>query len=347
MKRKICSIVAILFCALFFVCGCSGRTEQEVKPMESISFFALNTYVSLSASGDNAAEALQSARQVIDRYEDKWSVTDSRSELYAINHGGGIKRTISDETAKLIAYALDMAEKTDGALDPTIYPVMLEWGFTTGEYKVPSDERITDLLSSVGYEKIILDGNDITVPDGMQLDLGAVAKGYIGDLVIECLREYGIDCAIVNLGGNIQLIGKKNDGKEWNIGIRSPFENVNFGSVKLDGQAIITSGGYQRNFKGDDGSVYHHIMNPQTGKPANNGLASVSIIAPDGKLCDSLSTACFVMGAEKAIQFWRNNGGFDMVLVTDEREVLITETIADRFSVDEETGEWKVSVVKR
>ena len=347
MKRKICSAVTVLFCALLFICGCSGNTEQEIKPTESVSFFALNTYVSLSASGDNATEALQAARQTIERYEDKWSVTDNRSEMFAINHGGGIKRTITEETAKLIDYALDMAEKTGGALDPTIYPVMLAWGFTTGEYEVPSEEKINDLLPLVGYEKIVLDGNDITVPDGMQLDLGAVAKGYIGDLVIECLREYGIDSAIVNLGGNIQLIGKKNDGTDWNIGIRSPFENNNFGTVQLDGKAIITSGGYQRNFTDESGNVYHHIMNPQTGKPANSGLASVSIIASDGKLCDSLSTACFVMGAEKAMQFWRDESGFDMILVTEEREVLITETIADKFKIDKESGEWKVSTIKR
>lgn len=345
MKRKIVT-AAVLFCALLLICGCDGTLEQEGKSA-NISFFALNTYVSLTASGDNAEEALQTARRTIERYEDKWSVTDTRSELYAINYGGGITRTITNETAQLIAYALDMAKKTSGAIDPTIYPVLLEWGFTTGNYKVPSDKTIDELLPLIGYEKILLDGNDITVPDGMQLDLGAVAKGYIGDLVIGCLREYGIDSAIVNLGGNIQLIGKKTDKSEWNIAIRSPFENKNFGTVQLDGQAIITSGGYQRNFTDESGNVYHHIMDPRTGKPANSRLGSVSIIAPDGKLCDSLSTACFVMGAEKAIEFWREEGGFDMILVTNEREVFITETIADKFNVDEESGEWKVSTVKK
>lgn len=345
MKRRILTAV-VIFCALIFICGCDGTAEQEGKSA-NISFFALNTYVSLTASGDNAEEALQAARHTIELYEDKWSVTDTQSELYAINHSGGLPRTITDETAQLIAYALDMARQTSGALDPTIYPILLEWGFTTGDYKVPSDEKIDGLLPLIGFEKILLDGNAMTVPDGMQLDLGAVAKGYIGDLVIDCLREYGIDSAIVNLGGNIQLIGRKSDKSEWNIGIRSPFENKNFGTVQLDGQAIITSGGYHRNFTDDDGNVYHHIMDPRTGKPANNGLSSVSIIAPDGKLCDSLSTACFVMGAEKAIEFWRGKGGFDMILVTDEREVIITEAIADNFKVNEESGEWKVSTVKR
>ena len=347
MKRKIVSAIAVLFCALCFICGCSGQTERESKPLQTISFFALNTYVSLSASGDNAEEALQAARELIERYEDKWSVTDNRSELYAINHGGGIIRTINDDTAELIAFTLEMSEKTSGALDPTIYPVLTEWGFTTGEYKVPTDERIAELLSLVGYEKILLDGNAITVPNAMQLDLGAVAKGYIGDLVIGCLRGFGINSAIVNLGGNIQLLGAKPDGNDWSIGIRSPYENANFGTIALDGKAIITSGGYQRNFVSEDGSVYHHIMNPQTGKPAESGLSSVSVIAEEGKLCDALSTACFVMGAEKAIEYWREQSGFDMVLVTDEREVLITETVADKFKVNEESGEWKVSVIKR
>ncbi|MDE7390878.1 MAG: FAD:protein FMN transferase, partial [Treponemataceae bacterium] len=252
---------AIVFCATVFLCGCGGRTKSAAKPPETISFFALDTHVSLSAHGDKAAEAVQAARQLIERCEEKWSVTDSRSELYAVNHGGGIRRTVSDETARLIAYALGMARETDGALDPTVYPVLLAWGFTTGKYAVPSDERIRALLPFVGFEKILLDGNDITVPDGMQLDLGAVAKGYIGDLVVDCLRGYSIESAIVNLGGNVQLIGRKDDGSDWNIGIRSPFGDGAFASVRLDGQAIVTSGGYQRNFTDADGNVYHHIMN--------------------------------------------------------------------------------------
>ncbi len=347
MKRRIFGVILGLFCALMFMVGCSEQTKtQEISPTETISFFALNTYVSLSASGDNAKEALQAARQVIETYEDKWSVTDNRSELYAVNHGGGIKRTISSETAEILRYALTMCQSTFGALDITVYPVLKEWGFTTGEYQVPTDERLAQLLALVGYEKILLDGNDITVPNGMELDLGAVAKGYIGDLVIATLIEYGIQSAIVNLGGNIQLVGRKSDGSDWNIGIRSPFENENFGTLKLNGKAIITSGGYQRNFTDDDGNVYHHIMNPQTGKPANSGLASVSIIADDGKLCDSLSTACFVMGAEKAIEYWKENGNFDMVLVTEDREVLITETIADNFACAME-DKWKVNVIRK
>lgn len=347
MKRRIFGVIIGLFCALMFMVGCGEQAKpQEIKSTETLSFFALNTYVSLSASGENAKEALQAARQVIETYEDKWSVTDNRSELYAVNHGGGIKRTISSETAEILRYALNMCKSTNGALDITVYPVLKEWGFTTGEYKVPTEERIAELMTLVGYEKIFLDGNDITVPNGMELDLGAVAKGYIGDLVIATLKEYGIQSAIVNLGGNIQLIGRKSDGMDWNIGIRSPFENENFAALKLNGKAIITSGGYQRNFTDDDDNVYHHIMNPQTGKPANSGLVSVSIIADDGKLCDSLSTACFVMGAEKAIEYWKENGNFDMVLVTENREIFITDAIADRFTLSKEV-EWKVNVIRK
>lgn len=346
MKRKFGILISVLFCVLLAVCGCSERKEiTESAELKSLSFFALNTYVSISASGERADEALAAARQTIERYEDKWSITDNRSELYVINHGGGLVRTIESDTAELIAYALAMAKSTEGALEPTIYPVLTEWGFTTGDYQIPSDEKISELLELV-YEKIALDGKEITVPNGMQLDLGAVAKGYIGDLVVQTLKDYGVQSAIVNLGGNIQLLGSRPDNSDWNIGIRSPFESGNFGAVILNGEAIITSGSYERYFIGTDGNRYHHIMDPQTGKPVQNGLASVSIIADDGKLCDALSTACFVMGVEKAIEYWREQGGFDMVLVTENREVFITETVADKFKLNEESGEWKVSVIK-
>lgn len=346
--KKISILFGItILCALFLLGGCHANSQNSATKKTETSFFALNTYVTITAYGEHSENAVAAARQLISECEDAWSVTDTGSELYAINHSGGVERRISGQTAELIAFALEMADKTNGALEPTIYPVLCEWGFTTGQYRVPSAETLDLLLKNVGYGQVCLDGNTILIPEKVQLDLGAVAKGYIGDLVAIKLKEYAIDSAIINLGGNIQLIGGKTDDTDWNIGIRSPFEQFNFGTIKLYDKAIITSGGYERNFTGGDGKVYHHIIDPNSGYPAESGLASVSIISGDGKLCDALSTACYVMGAEKSIEYWRENGGFDMVLVTDNKEVLITETINERFSLSEEASEWNVNIIKK
>ena len=170
----------------------------------------------------------------------------------------------------------------------------------------------------------------------MQLDLGAVGKGYAADLVTEVLREQGVESAIISLGGNIQAIGARTDGTtDWRVGIRAPWEEGNLGVLKVSNAAVVTSGGYENYFEDKDGNTYWHILDPSTGYPASSGLQSVTIVGKEGKMCDALSTALFVIGAEQAEDYWRGNGGFDMLLVTDENEIILTEGIADKFTLSE------------
>ena len=226
-----------------------------------------------------------------------------------------------------------MAEKTNGTLEPTIYPVLTAWGFTTDNKRVPQSEEITELLKNVDYRRIELSGEELTVPEEMQLDLGAAAKGYTADLITVLLKEQGVNSAILSLGGNIQAIGSRPDGSDWRIGIRAPWEDGYLGVLEISDSAVVTSGGYENYFEDENGTVYWHILDPSTGYPTNSGLESVTVIGTEGRLCDALSTALFVMGAEKTEAYWQENGGFDMILVTDEHETLITEGIADQFTL--------------
>ena len=253
---------------------------------------------------------------------------------------------VSGETAELVSFALNMAEKTDGALDPTIYPVLRAWGFTTDTKQVPSEEEIDALLKYVDHEKITLDGTLLTVPEGMELDLGAVGKGYAGDLAAEAVRAQGIECAILSLGGNIQTVGSRPDGTDWRVGLRSPWEDGTLGVLRVSDMAVVTSGGYENYFEDGDGNVYWHILDPETGYPAESGLASVTIICPQGRMGDALSTALFVMGPQKAEEYWRKNGDFEMILVTDAGEILITEGAAGRFTLREGRTE-EIRVISR
>lgn len=282
----------------------------------------------------------------VEEVEALWSVTDEGSEIYRANHSGGEPVNVSEETAELVSFAFEMAEKTEGALEPTIYPVLQAWGFTTDTKQVPSQEEINALLGDVGHEKITLDGTLLTVPEGMELDLGAVGKGYAGDLAAEAVRARGIECAILSLGGNIQAVGSRPDGTDWRVGLRSPWEDGTLGVLRVSDQAVVTSGGYENYFEDEDGNVYWHILDPETGYPAKSGLLSVTIICPQGRMGDALSTALFVMGPQKAEEYWRENGDFEMILVTEEGEILITEGVADRFTLSEGRTE-EIRVISR
>lgn len=330
MRRWISGVLAVMLLALS---GCATETE----PVEA-SLFAMNTYMTFTAYGENAQAALDESVELIHTMESLWSVTDENSEIYRANHSSGQTVSISEETAELISFALEMAEKTAGALNPTIYPVLTAWGFTTDSKQVPAPEQIAELLQNVGYSRIRLEGTSLTVPEGMELDLGAVGKGYSADLVTEVLKEHNIESAIISLGGNIQAVGSRPDGSDWRIGIRAPWEDGNLGVLEISDAAVVTSGGYENYFEDEEGNIYWHILDPSTGSPANSGLQAVTIIGKEGRLCDALSTALFVMGAEQAETYWRENGGFDMLLVTDDNEIILTEGIAEKFTLSDGWG---------
>lgn len=307
----------------------------------------MGTYMELTAYGDSAETVLDQASDSIQEWEKLWSTTDEDSEIYQINHSGGQPVPVSPETEELLRFTLEMAAQTDGALDPTIYPLVNAWGFIGQEYRVPSELEIQQLLSLTGYEKVGLDHHTVTLPEGMQLDLGAVGKGYTGELLARYFKEQGITSALLDIGGNIQMVGARPDGTRWRLGIKSPFGEGSFGVLEAADQAVVTSGGYERCFTDEDGTTYWHILDPDTGQPADSGLASVTIIADSGSLCDALSTAVFVMGLEKGCEYWRTHDGFDMLLMTQDGEIYLTEGIENDFTLEDAFSDKEIHVIKR
>ena len=270
-----------------------------------------------------AREALARAEETIYRLEDLWAVTDENSEIWALNHSGGAWVDLSQETADLLSQALELCALTDGALDLTAYSAVQAWGFTTGEYRVPSQEELDALIPRIDYTRLELDGDGLRarLPENMELDLGAVAKGYAGTYLAEQLRQAGVTSAILRLGGNIQAVGTRPDGNPWRVAIQDPDsqQEATLGVVEVSDQAVITSGGYQRYFE-EGGETYWHIMDPDTAAPARSGLTSVTVIGADGTVCDALSTALFVMGPEEAADFWRAHPelGVELILVLED-----------------------------
>ncbi|MGN1141844.1 MAG: FAD:protein FMN transferase [Oliverpabstia sp.] len=342
---KCSNIIWVVFLGCLFVSGCgSENREMDIEYSEEVTLesedpvtneiFAMDTYMVVTAYGDTAQEAVDEAVVEIRRLDEKLSTGDENSEIYALNvQGGG---NISEDTEYLIERSLEIWEDTDGRFEIGIYPVMKLWGFTDGEYKVPSEETLQKLLTMADSSQIILDEEKSTVSfgkKGMQIDLGGIAKGYTSSRIMDIFRDHGVTSGLVSLGGNVQVLGNKPDGSKWRVAIQSPTNEEEYlGVLEAEDCAVITSGGYERYFE-EDGITYHHIIDPSTGYPADSGLDSVTIVSKDGTLADGLSTALFIMGKEQAQKFWsEHNEEFDVIMLDDDGVLYVTEGISDHFS---------------
>ncbi len=334
MDKKIIMFVTALS---FILCGCSDTINPTGKSRSDSSvlsrdIFAMDTYMNLKVYGSNAEKCLDMSEEKIIELENMLSVTNQDSDVWKINNSDGNTAKVSKDTVNIVNTAIDMGYKTDGALDITLYPVLKEWGFTTQNYKIPEQNKLDLLLENVDFRQVKVNENSVTVPDGYEVDFGSLAKGYTGDCIIDILKENNISSAIINLGGNVQTLGTKHDGSLWNVAVKNPFEvNEEMGIISVNDKAVITSGNYERFFTDDEGNKYWHILDSQDGYPADNGLVSVTIIGDEGIICDALSTALFVMGKEKATDYWRENNNFDMIFVTDKARIYITEGIEENF----------------
>lgn len=320
--------------------GVTVSKEAMETPSASQDIFAMDTYMTVTAYGDKCTEAVQAAVDEINRLDDLWSVGNSESEISILNENGSV--ILSDETYTVVKEALELYDSTGGLFDITVYPLMVEWGFTTEDYKVPTDDKIKELLKLTGIDKITLDDetHQITLQTGTQIDLGGIAKGYTSAKIMDIFSEYGIVSGLVSLGGNVQLYGTKVDGSDWRVGVENPDNTIKalstsdyIGVVQISDKALITSGGYQRYFVDENGEKHHHIIDPRTGSPSNSGLISVTIVSDDGLLADGLSTSLFIMGKDDAISYWHEHSDqFDFILVDSEGKIYVSKGIENNFS---------------
>ena len=340
MKKKITAILMVILIGIMAAgCGQQQKTEQTEGTEESASqdIFAMDTYMSVTAYGADAESAVSDAIAEIERLDALLSTGETDSEIYKLNQNGG--GSISEDTSYLFERALEIWKSTDGCFEIGIYPLMQEWGFTDGNYKVPDKETLQKLLPLADSSKIDFNEKDQTVSfeqDGMEIDFGGIAKGYTSGRIMDIFREHGIKSGMVSLGGNVQVLGIKTDGSKWRVAVQNPEDTENYlGVLETQDRAVITSGGYERYFE-QDGKTYQHILDPKTGYPADSGLTSVTIVSADGTLADGLSTSLFVMGKEKAVAYWRaHSEEFDAILVEKDGTVSVTENIADQFTPDD------------
>ena len=333
-KPTISGWLSAALASLLLLTGCGARDgEGKTEEPRTRTVFAMDTVMDLTVYG-GSEDLMREAEELILTLESELSVTDPASEIFAVNGAG--EGSVGPDTAEVLSAALELSERTEGKLDCTVYPVLRAWGFTTGDYRIPSEEELDALLPLVDWRRVSLGDGRVTLGSGQMLDLGAVAKGYTGDRLLALFREAGVTSALVNLGGNVQTLGTKPDGSLWRVAVADPLGNGYAGVLETADRAVITSGGYERYFE-RDGRIYRHILDPDTGLPADNGLISVTIVGERGVVCDGLSTALFVMGEQRAADFWRDSDDFGMILLTEDGRILLTEGLEDSFTP---AGDW-------
>ena len=316
MKRKLCVLfLAIAGMVLTSGCGAQKQASQD--------FYAMDTVMNITAYGKDADAAVVECVQYINDLE----ANISR------NRADGETTVLSEQTADILSDALTIADRTGGAFDPTVAPLSDLWKIGTEEARIPKKKEIREALETVGYQHVLQDGTSVAMQAGTRIDLGGIGKGYAADHVVEILRKHGVERALVSLGGNIYAVGSKEKGLNWTIAITDPDdEQAYLGTLSVSDTSVVTSGDYERYFE-QDGKRYCHIFDSTTGYPAETDLRSVTVVSPNSTEADGYTTALFVMGHDKAVEFCEKNG-IQAVLVCDDHTIYVTDDLKDAFHLE-------------
>ncbi len=306
-------IVILLLTGVFLL-----RAGEE---RQTVHTYAFDTVINITAP--KTASALSNeALGLCHRYEDVFSRTQEQSELYKLN--AGENATLSEDMRKILDFSLSFSSLTDGAFDVSVAPLTKLWNIKE-RTAPPTLDEIQNVLSHIGYEEITLSPLSL---GGRQLDLGAVAKGYVADRLTDFFKKNGAEDIIIDLGGNVALIG------EFSVGIRDPFNPGElFAKITLKDKSAVTSGAYQRYFE-YDGKRYHHILDPRSGQCADAGLSSVTVISPSSMHADALSTAIYILG-EKGLSLCSSFPDTDALLITQGGEVITTDGFREKYSMEQ------------
>jgi thiamine biosynthesis lipoprotein len=313
--------ILALALALVLLTGC------QPKPLEkkSVVGFYFDTVITLSAFVDDD-KVLKEALDECARYEKLFSRTVQGSDIWRINEESGPIQ-VAPETIEMLSDGLGVSEASGGAFDMTVEPETKLWNFSGETAKLPDAEALKEAATHVDYKKLVLKDSSVELPDDMGLDLGGIAKGYIADKLGEFLRKKGVKSALINLGGNVLTVGRRaTDDAAWVVGIQDPkAENgTNKLTLKAEDLSVVTSGNYERFFI-LDGVRYHHLLNPRTGWPVNEGLDSITILSKSSAMGDALSTACYVLGVDKGMELLKKYDGIDAIFVNSDGSVVMTD----------------------
>ncbi|GMQ73749.1 FAD:protein FMN transferase [Tetragenococcus halophilus] len=357
MKRKI-GVLLTLFVVFIFSAACSSEEETDQSTEASYAQgmkkepytqeeFLLGTYTRIRVFDEDKEDVLQPAFDRIKELEDKITINQSGSEIDEINENAGEKPVkVSKDIYDLLKQARDYSEKSDGGFNLMVGAITQLWRIGFDDARKPSQDEIDEALKHVDYNDIVFDDDKQTVyleDEDAIIDLGAIAKGYIADEAVAVLKEHDVKSAIVDLGGNIYVVGHSNRGEneDWTVGIQDPNDERGsvLGSIKESDKTIVTSGIYERYLE-VDGESYHHLFDAETGYPYDNDIASATVITDKSIDGDGLTTVIFDKGVKDGLKYIEDNTpeGTSAVFVTKEDKVYMTEDIEDSFELDEDSG---------
>ncbi|MDO4544683.1 MAG: FAD:protein FMN transferase [Bacillota bacterium] len=345
-------ILMLIVLTLFIIIPQTGCGSQE--PVSKTEF-CLNTTCTITIydmGSSDAEEIITDAFKEIRGYENLLSKTVEGSDIWNINHAGGQPVTVDPATTEVLQLGLEMARISGGKFDITIGRASDLWDFAGEDPHVPEQQALEEAIATVDYGNLIIDENSITLTDpDAAIDLGGIAKGYIADRTGEFLKEQGVERAIIDLGGNILALGDKShkeEGQAWTIGIERPYSDRTelIGSIEVKDATVVTSGIYERKFE-ENGILYHHVLDPQTGYPAETDLESVTITAKRGNsaFCDGLSTVCLMLGREEALALVQRlqqeypDMGLEAAFIDKNDDMVQTDGMKVRLTEDTENAE--------
>jgi len=335
MKQRIIAVIALLAVCILVIFSYNYSTKNE--PI-TVTDYKLNTYVTITIYDSKDTSLLDDCLALCDKYELLFSRTNPESELYQLNNGllpvseDGYY-TVSEELFEIIQIGQKYSELSDDAFAIALEPLTSLWNFTDGTNIVPPQDKIDTVLPLLNSDDVLLRApNEIAfVKEGVGIDLGGIAKGYIADKIKEYLLSNNVHSALIYLGGNVLCIGEKETGP-FKIGIEKPFDADGAAAavVQICDLSVVTSGTDERYFK-KDGKLYHHILDKSTGYPIDNNLTSVTIIAASSTDADALSTTCFSLGLEKGLLLLESLENTDGFFITENGEYHYTKGFKERF----------------
>ncbi|WP_017470320.1 FAD:protein FMN transferase [Amphibacillus jilinensis] len=336
-------LIFIIGAILLVLLGCSSNDGLLDSPHRDTEFL-IGTVINLSIYDEDKEYVLDLAMERIDELEHIMSEEIDTSEVSEINRQAGVEPVqVSDQLYQLIKASLAYGDDSEGGFDITIGPLTDLWRIGHDDARVPDQEEINHVLPLIDHEKVEIDDQDQSVylvDEGMQLDLGAIAKGYITDEVNQLFEAEGVTTAILDLGGNIYVRGTRPSGDDWTVGIQNPFlaRGELVGRIEATNQSVVTSGIYERYIE-EDGQKYHHLLDPDTGYPFDNEIAGVTIISDYSVDGDALSTIVFAKGLEEGKAFIEAMEGAEAIFVTRDREILLTAGLTEVFELTNEAFE--------
>lgn len=327
-----------VFC--FFTLGAHAADAGDEYSLSWTSLH-MGTIVQGKVFGKTPEETKRLAALVeseVKRYDDMMSV-HADTPLNEVNRRAGEPVEVTPEIAEMTKRAIDAARLSDGAFDPTIGPVVNLWKIGFGGDQVPDDAEIKAATAKVDVSRVRVTSENgrwyVQIGEGQFIDMGGIAKGFIGEKLVETLRREGAPRALLDLGGNVAALNGKAEGQPWRVGLQSPDQSrgAYFAVVEANDESVITSGAYER-FIEKDGRRYGHILDPKTGRPALTDVASVTIVDKDGARADALCTALFAMGWARSTDFLVRHPEIHAVLLhADLTQAVVSQGLAKRVRI--------------